>query len=283
MFKITRRSDRRGRRDGSAGGVDRQLALDWAALRCQCSASSMLVSCSTWQSRYPRGNSYRLDQLLPLLSKAILQEAPILARTERTARTPDTGPRAGLPGGLDSLFASLMDAVATLDEITARQVCDVCELAEAAISGAIGSLQRKGLGVDDPNRVTERTLFRSSAATGEPSWELMARAEEDFSARAAAMARRWRSLSTRARERAARLRVDRSPAGTEHERRLDVALVAHGEAHAVAEPLPKSRSGAPRVNDSLSHSPSNTADRSAASSTPRSRISLRSRSAWLWT
>ena len=282
MFKITVRSDRRGRRDANAGGVDRHQAVDWAALRCQCSASSMSVSCSPWRSRCARGNSYRVDQLLPLLSKALLQEWPILARTERMAGTPDTGPRVSFPGGHDSLFASLMDAVAMLDETTARQVCNVCELAEAAITGAIGSLQRKGLGVGDRNRLTERTLLGSSAATGYTSWELMARAEEDFSALAAAMARRWRSLSTRARERAARLWVDRSPAGTEDERRVDVALAAHGQAHAVAEPLRKSRSGSPRVDDSLPHSPSNTGDGSATSSTAPSRISLRSRSAWLW-
>ena len=120
-------------------------------------------------------------------------------------------------------------------------------LAEAAVSRAIGSLQRKGLVVRDRNRVTGRTLLRSPAVVDDPAWELVARAEEDFSVHAAAMARHWRSLSARARGRASRLRVDRSPDATDEERRLDLALAPVSEAHAAAERLRDLRSGAPRV------------------------------------
>lgn len=128
-------------------------------------------------------------------------------------------------------------------------------LAEAAVSRAIGSLQRKGLVVRDRNRVTGRTLLRSPDAAEDPAWELVAQAEEDFSVHAAAMARHWRSLSRRARARAARLRVDRSPDGTESERRVDMALAPEGEAHAAAERLRDVRSHVPRAGDGVPASP----------------------------
>ena len=121
------------------------------------------------------------------------------------------------------------------DDAAAQPSSGPRELAEAAVSRAIGSLQRKGLLVRDRNRDTGRTLLRSSTAVDNPEWELVARAEEDFSAHAAAMARRWRALSNRARQRAARLRVDRSPDGTEDERRLDIELAAQDGAQASIE------------------------------------------------
>lgn len=137
--------------------------------------------------------------------------------------------------------------------------------------------------VSDQNRGTGRTLLRVSAATDDPACELLARAEDDFSAHAAAMARQWQSLSIRARERGAQLRVDRSPDGTEYERRLDMALVPQDEAHAIAEPLRDTRSGSRRAGDSLPHSTSGSGDGRATSSTAPAKLSLRSRSAWLWT
>ena len=137
-------------------------------------------------------------------------------------------------------------AVARLDATAPPRVCEGRDLAEAAVSRAIGSLQRKGLVVRDRNRVTGRTLLRSSTAINDPSWELVARTEEHFSAHAAAMARQWRSLSVRARERAARLRVDRSADGTEDERRVDMALGVFSEAHAITESLRVSSNGVPQ-------------------------------------
>ena len=131
----------------------------------------------------------------------------------------------------------------SLDDAVAQPVCDGRALAEAAVSRAIGSLQRKGLVVRDRNRHTGRTLLRSTAAVDDPAWELVARAEEDFSAHAAAMARQWQSFSTRARQRAGRVRVDRSPDGTEDERRLDMELARHGETHAVPADLSVPRRG----------------------------------------
>ena len=172
-------------------------------------------------------------------------------------------------------------AVASADRAVVQPVPEGRALAEAAVSRAIASLQRKGLVVRDRNRVTGRTLLRSSAALHDPSWELVARAEEDFSAHAAAMARQWRSLSARARERAGRVRVDRSPTGTEDERRLDMALAPQCEAHAAAERRRACSRGAPRVSDWLPPSTRSAGDGSATSTTAPGRTSLRSRSSWL--
>ena len=146
---------------------------------------------------------------------------------------------AALPrdGGFVSRDAVVRSAYPDHTARAARARVEGRALAEAAVSRAIGSLQRKGLVVRDRNRVTGRTLLRSPAAVEEPSWELVARAEEDFSVHAAAMARHWRSLATRARQRAARLRVDRSPDATEDERRHDMASAPPGVAHAGAAQL----------------------------------------------
>lgn len=153
-------------------------------------------------------------------------------------------------------------AMSAHDDAVAEPLSEPRALAEAAVSRAIGSLQRKGLVVRDRNRDTGRTLLRSSAAADQPAWELVARAEEDFSAHAAAIAQQWRALSNRARERAGRVRVDRSPDGTEDERRVDMELPAPRDAHVAAVRL---------------------RDWSAVSSTASTRTSMRSTPGWqLW-
>ena len=171
------------------------------------------------------GTAGRTEIRLGRVERAILAALPrdggfVSRDTVVRSAYPDAKPRA---------------AAASLDDAAVQPVSEGRALAEAAVSRAIASLQRKGLVVRDRNRVTGRTLLRSSAAVDDPSWELVARAEEDFSVHAAAMARQWQSLSARARERAARVRVDRSPAGTEAERRVDMALAPQGDTHAAAE------------------------------------------------
>lgn len=115
-------------------------------------------------------------------------------------------------------------ALSKRDDVVTQPLSEPRALAEAAVSRAIRSLQRKGLVVRDRNRDTGRTLLRSSSPADDPKWELAARAEEDFSAHATAMALRWRSLAIRARHRAGRVRADRSTDGTEDERRVDMGL-----------------------------------------------------------
>ena len=173
-------------------------------------------------------------------------------------------------------------AMSRRDDVVAQPLSEPRALAEAAVSRAIGSLQRKGLVVRDRNRDTGRTLLRSSAVADDPAWELVARAEEDFSAHAAQMARRWRSLSLRARHRAGRVRRDRTPEGTEDERRVDMTLATHNDARVSAELMRAWAGGDPLVGNG-SPRQSGSAGRSSAKSSIAPRpTSLRSGSGWQW-
>lgn len=98
--------------------------------------------------------------------------------------------------------------------------------AEAALSRAILSLERKGLVVRDRNTRTGRTLLRSADRQELPAWEEMARAEEDLAAHCRRVALTWRTLARRAQQRAESVRSDRSALGTEAERQDDLDEMA---------------------------------------------------------
>jgi DNA-binding MarR family transcriptional regulator len=97
--------------------------------------------------------------------------------------------------------------------------------AEAAVSRAIVSLERKKLVVREHNPRTGRTLLLSPDRLHLPDWEEMARAEEDLAAHAIRVADSWISLARRAQKRAALLRAERTIEGTEAERRADLEVI----------------------------------------------------------
>lgn len=97
--------------------------------------------------------------------------------------------------------------------------------AEAAISRAIVSLERKRLVVRDHNPRTGRTLLRSPDQATLPDWEEIARAEEDLAAFCLRMAKEWTTLARRSQHRAAAVRAERSVDDTEAERRKDLAEI----------------------------------------------------------
>ena len=98
--------------------------------------------------------------------------------------------------------------------------------AEAALSRAILSLERKGLIVRERNARTGRTLLRSADRQQLPEWEEMARAEEDLAAHCRRVATSWRTLARRAQQRADSARTLRSADATETERRSDLEEMA---------------------------------------------------------
>ena len=98
--------------------------------------------------------------------------------------------------------------------------------AEAALSRAIVSLERKGLVVRERNTRTGRTLLRSADHLDLPEWEEMARAEEDLAAHCRRVASTWRAFAKRAQQRAEAVRTDRSTHGTEPERQVDMEEMA---------------------------------------------------------
>lgn len=97
--------------------------------------------------------------------------------------------------------------------------------AEAALSRAILSLERKGLISRERNPQTGRTLLRAAGEGPLPVWEQLAQAEEDLAAHCRRTARHWEALAGRARRRADRIRADRSPLATEAERADDLATI----------------------------------------------------------
>lgn len=104
--------------------------------------------------------------------------------------------------------------------------------AEAAVSRAIVSLERKLLLVREHNPRTGRTLLLSPDRVHLPDWEEMARAEEDLAAHAMRVADNWTAFARRAQRRAAAIRSDRAVEGTEAERQADLDEIdrMHGEA-----------------------------------------------------
>jgi hypothetical protein len=97
--------------------------------------------------------------------------------------------------------------------------------AEAAISRAIVSLERKELLVREHNPRTGRTLLRAPDQPRLPDWEEIARAEEDLAAFCLRMAKEWTSLARRSQRRAAAVRDERSVEETERERQADLAEI----------------------------------------------------------
>lgn len=97
--------------------------------------------------------------------------------------------------------------------------------AEAAVSRALLSLERKGLARRDRNDRSGRTLIRAETVLELPEWEQLARAEEDMAAHCRNLAARWESLAARAQRRAEQIRTERSPAATEEERSRDLRAV----------------------------------------------------------
>lgn len=97
--------------------------------------------------------------------------------------------------------------------------------AEAAVSRALLSLERKGLAHRDRNDRSGRTLIRADSVQGLPEWEELARAEEDMAAHCRKLAGRWEVLAARAQRRAEKIRGERSAAATELERTRDLRAV----------------------------------------------------------
>ena len=98
--------------------------------------------------------------------------------------------------------------------------------AEAALSRAIQSLERKGLIVRERNARTGRTLLRSADRPALPEWEEIARAEEDLAAHCRRLASSWRTLARRAQLRADSVRTQRTTDATEAERQTDLEEMA---------------------------------------------------------
>ena len=99
--------------------------------------------------------------------------------------------------------------------------------AEAAVSRAIRSLERKGLVVRERDGRTGRTSVRSPQRGALPRWEQLARAEEDLAAHCRMRAAEWQQLASRARTRAHRIRMEQSSGLTDEGRRHDLARIAH--------------------------------------------------------
>ncbi|HEX6538987.1 MAG TPA: hypothetical protein VF155_07390 [Candidatus Dormibacteraeota bacterium] len=94
--------------------------------------------------------------------------------------------------------------------------------AEAAVSRAILSLERKRLLVREHSPRTGRTVLLSPDREGLPDWEETARAEEDLAAHCLRIADRWTALARRSRARAAAVRSERSVEPTEAARNADL-------------------------------------------------------------
>ena len=94
--------------------------------------------------------------------------------------------------------------------------------AEAAVSRAILSLERKGLLVREHSPRTGRTVLLSPDREGLPDWEETARAEEDLAAHCLRIADSWTALARRSRARAGAVRSARSVEATEAERNADL-------------------------------------------------------------
>ena len=97
--------------------------------------------------------------------------------------------------------------------------------AEATMSRAIVSLERKGLVVREVNPTTRRVTVRSRDCATLPQWEEIARAEEDLGAHCMKQAAQWVSLARRLHRRAAAIRTVRSLEGTEAERHADLDAI----------------------------------------------------------
>ncbi|MDQ6846702.1 MAG: hypothetical protein M3019_03840 [Candidatus Dormibacteraeota bacterium] len=97
--------------------------------------------------------------------------------------------------------------------------------AEAAVSRAILTLERKGLLVRERNPRTGRTALRGADQPSLPVWELLARAEEDLAVHCRRNAAGWQGLAGRARRRAQTIRRERSTSNSDQEREDDLQLM----------------------------------------------------------
>lgn len=97
--------------------------------------------------------------------------------------------------------------------------------AEATVSRAIASLERKGLVLREHNHRTGRTFVRSTRHRVLPEWEQIARAEEDLAAHCMQLAKQWMALARRSHGRAGAVRRSRSVDATESERLADLAEI----------------------------------------------------------
>lgn len=102
-------------------------------------------------------------------------------------------------------------------------------LAEASISRAIVSLERKRLLIRDHSRSTGRTMLSSPDQAELPVWEETARAEEDMSAHCLRVSHAWSVLARRSQARARILRTERALDSTESERRDDLEAIERME------------------------------------------------------
>ena len=98
--------------------------------------------------------------------------------------------------------------------------------AEAATTRAIKSLELKGRLRSERNTRTGRLLLHLPGPSVLPSWEELARAEEDLAAHCRLLAGKWQELARRAAGRARTIRSERGEAGTEDERQADLEAVA---------------------------------------------------------
>ena len=101
------------------------------------------------------------------------------------------------------------------------------ENAESTLSRALRSLERKGLIVRTKNRPTKQRLISLTHGPAPPAWERDARADEAFATRCDAMSAELAHLGRRARDRAARLRMERRSVAAGRQRDRDVARCAH--------------------------------------------------------
>ena len=97
--------------------------------------------------------------------------------------------------------------------------------AQAAMSRAITSLERKGLAVREINPTSGRVVVRLRECIALPHWEEMARAEEDMGAHCMKQAAAWVKLGRRLSARARAIRAVRSVDDSEAERQVDLDAI----------------------------------------------------------
>jgi DNA-binding MarR family transcriptional regulator len=98
-------------------------------------------------------------------------------------------------------------------------------VAEAALSRAVSSLERKGLVRRDRHPATGNVVLRAAGHTHIPDWERCARSDEAMEAYCQRLAAQWTALAQRFGVRASLLRAVRSTAGTDDERHSDLEQV----------------------------------------------------------
>lgn len=98
-------------------------------------------------------------------------------------------------------------------------------VAQATLSRAVSSLERKGLLRRDRNPTTGKVMLRAAGRTQIPDWERRARSDEDMEEYCRRLAAQWSELAQRFGVRASFLRAERSTAGTNDERRVDLEQV----------------------------------------------------------